>query len=51
MEISADAAASGGDPSTVELAGKSFITVWYELPWDSSRAVLRMARSSRPGIG
>jgi hypothetical protein len=47
MEISADAASGDvGYPSTVELPGKSFITVWYELPKDSSHAVLRMARWS-----
>jgi hypothetical protein len=40
---------AGGDlgyPSTVELAGGDFLTVWYELLEGSERAVLRQARWS-----
>jgi hypothetical protein len=44
LVISGDGA--GGDlgyPSTVELAGGRLLTVWYEEPGSSQRAVLRQA--------
>ena len=45
--ISDDGASSDlGYPSTVELPGGGFVTVWYERPKDSPRAVLRLARWS-----
>ncbi len=47
MIISDDGGLSDlGYPSTVELAGGSFVTVWYEQLKTSPRAVLRMARWS-----
>lgn len=41
-----DDGASGdlGYPATVELAGGLLITIWYESPKDSKRAVIRLAR-------
>lgn len=45
MTISDDGASGDlGYPSTVELPNGELLTVWYELPKDSPRAVLRMAR-------
>lgn len=45
--ISKDGASGDlGYPSTVELEGGQFITVWYELPRGSLHAVLRQARWS-----
>ena len=35
-----------GYPSTVQLKGGEFLTVWYELPRGSAHAVLRQARWS-----
>lgn len=43
--LSNDAAGTDvGYPSTVELSNGQLVTVWYELPKDSTKAVLRMAR-------
>ncbi|MCX7886703.1 MAG: glycoside hydrolase [Verrucomicrobiae bacterium] len=43
--ISSDGSGSDlGYPSTVELADGTLLTVWYELPENSERAVLRQAR-------
>ena len=46
--IISDDGASGdlGYPSTVEVEGGQFLTVWYELPRGSQHAVLRQARWS-----
>ncbi len=45
--LSDDGASSDlGYPSTVELANGGFVTVWYERPKDSPRAVLRQAHWS-----
>lgn len=45
LSISSDGASGDlGYPSTVELAGDTMLTVWYELMRGSSRAVLRQAR-------
>jgi sialidase-1 len=45
VTISADGASGDlGYPSTVELPDGALLTVWYELPKGSERAVLRMAR-------
>ncbi|MEI7733687.1 MAG: sialidase family protein [Verrucomicrobiota bacterium] len=45
MTISSDGASGDlGYPSTVELADGVLLTVWYELPKDSTHAVLRQAR-------
>jgi sialidase-1 len=38
-----------GYPSTVELAASKLLTVWYELPAQSKRAVLRQSVWSLPG--
>jgi len=47
LTISADGAGIDlGYPSTVELRDRSLLTVWYELPADNPRAVLRQARWS-----
>ena len=49
LTISDDGA--GGDlgyPSTVELDDGTLVTVWYERPKDSTRAVLRQATWKRP---
>jgi sialidase-1 len=45
ITISADGASGDlGYPSTVELPDGALITVWYELPAGSTKAVLRLAR-------
>ena len=46
--ILSDDGASGdlGYPSTVEVEGGRFVTVWYELPRGSQHAILRQARWS-----
>jgi hypothetical protein len=47
MTISDDGASGDlGYPSTVELPGGGLLTAWYELPGDSTKAVLRLARWS-----
>ncbi len=47
LTISADGASGDlGYPSTVQLDSGSLVTVWYELPKDSPRAVLRQAEWS-----
>ncbi len=45
LTVSQDGPSSDlGYPSTVELTGNELLTVWYERPKDSPRAVLRQAR-------
>jgi sialidase-1 len=45
VTISSDGASGDlGYPSTVQLADSSLLTVWYELPRDSTKAILRQAR-------
>jgi hypothetical protein len=49
VTISADGASGDlGYPSTVELADGKLLTVWYELPAGSKRAVLRQSKWSVP---
>jgi Neuraminidase (sialidase) len=50
ITVSADGASGDlGYPSTVELADGKLLTVWYELPAGSKRAVLRQSTWSLPG--
>jgi hypothetical protein len=50
VTISADGASGDlGYPSTVELGDGRLLTVWYELPAGSKRAVLRQSTWSLPG--
>jgi hypothetical protein len=50
VTISADGASGDlGYPSTVELADGKLLTVWYELPAGSKRAVLRQSKWSAGG--
>jgi hypothetical protein len=45
ISISEDGASGDlGYPSTVQLAGGALLTVWYELPAGSTKAILRQAR-------
>ena len=45
LTVSADGASGDlGYPSTVQLSDGALLTVWYELPRNSARAILRQAR-------